>query len=349
MDSRPLRVVFFVARLDHTSITVLSKQLADIISSNNIAVKIIEWRPMLKSRNFHDLLILNDPSFDTVLISCGALADIFSSAINVFFGKRNIRYFSWLHCNQWEDLKWERPFIFAFPYFLLWRAALYFKDSIVCVSYDVANSLKKNVALRSKVIHNPVSDCHIEANDCNEYSNIKDYIKTAQNEGKKVLLSYGLLRKRKNYIQAVSALVASTDISLIIFGEGPEKEHLLDFAIKNGISNRFAIFPFVRNPSRFCSLVDVYVSNTHSEGFGLANVEAALTGVPVVLPSLSVNFEILSRFENVYFYNKNSNVDFIDVIKRVLDTESILLKKTNPYTIMKFSKEWLDHLYATRY
>lgn len=348
MAPRPLRLIILVARLDHTSITVLSQQLALLVQSPEIFVKILEWRVMLRSKNLRDVLSLNDPSFNTVLLSCGALADMFSSAIRLFMGKANLKYWSWLHCHQWQDLKWERSLLVAIPYFILWKLALCFKDSIVCVSYDVANSLSHSSALKARVIHNPVAD-GISLSDSGviddvpQIDEIMDFVNHAHRKGNKVLLSYGLLRRRKNFAQTVRALAANSKISFMIFGEGPERNALLELARELGVSSRFAIFPFVKNPARFCYFVDLYVSNTHSEGFGLANVEAALTGIPVVLPGLSVNLEVLSTFGNAFFYSRFSNSDFLRLIDRALLAEKSELIR-NPYTLHKFSRDWYDHI-----
>ena len=56
----------------------------------------------------------------------------------------------------------------------------------------------------------------------------------------------------------------------------------------------------------YSSFFDVYISPSFSEGFGLANVEAACTGITTIVPDLDVNLEVLSSFPRVYFYNNNS-------------------------------------------
>jgi glycosyltransferase involved in cell wall biosynthesis len=99
--------------------------------------------------------------------------------------------------------------------------------------------------------------------------------------------------------------------------------------------------------------VDAYVSNTHSEGFGLANVEAALTGIPIVLPAWPVNREILGIFPNVSFYKLASDHSLDEALNKLMDfsrqefIDGHPLNEggmRNPYTKNQFRENWLDKI-----
>ena len=67
---------------------------------------------------------------------------------------------------------------------------------------------------------------------------------------------------------------SNTERSLIILGEGPEREVLGQLASQLGISNRVLMPGFVRNPQAIVSRASAYVSASRSEGFPNALVEA---------------------------------------------------------------------------
>ena len=90
-------------------------------------------------------------------------------------------------------------------------------------------------------------------------------------------------------------------------------------ASRLNVYDRILFLPFLKNPSSYSSFFDVYISPSFSEGFGLANVEAACTGIATIVPDLYVNLEVLSTFPRVYFYNNNS----LTSLHRVISSNNI--------------------------
>ncbi|MGR2661898.1 glycosyltransferase [Chromobacterium haemolyticum] len=345
MGSRKVRVIFFVARLDKTSVMVLTTTLISLLLDKNYDVFIVEWRSALSTRTLPKIMMEPDDYDKTVFISVGALADAFATGVRLWKHRKNWRFISWLHCHPWEDLRWERPWVIAVPYYLLWILGLVNKDRVVCVSRDVAANLPIGLGRKAFSVHNPVpaapqaqgpkvleEDLHTRV--------ALEWIENQKGLGRKVILTFGLMRKRKNFEQAIRALSLDDSLSLIIFGDGPERESLIHVAENSETIERLALMPFVETPFRFCRHADIYISNTHSEGFGLANVEAALTGIPTVLPNLNVNVEVLGCFPNVFFFQHDSDSDFLSAIKCALKTPHLLEGLENPYTLERFENEW---------
>jgi glycosyltransferase involved in cell wall biosynthesis len=339
---------------------VLSRLLHDIFSSLGIESDIVEWRVLFKERRVGKFLkTLNDDK-PTLIISVGALADIFSAVIRGIKGGTHIRYISWLHCHPWPDLHWERPFWLALPYYILWRISFWGKHKIVCVSDDVVKNLPLEIRRRGVSVLNPVSDAsaYVSVEVLRQEDGFKvalDWIDERRQNGNCILYSYGLLRKRKNFKQIVHALGRNPKLSLLIFGAGPEYQPLIQLGQFLQLGDRLKLLPFVNNPSRLCPWVDAYVSNTHSEGFGLANVEAALMGIPIILPAWPVNMEILEIFPNVRFYKPESDVSLDEELNNLVKFQnknifgancSIERSIVNPYTKDKFQKDWIDGIIA---
>lgn len=109
-------------------------------------------------------------------------------------------------------------------------------------------------------------------------------------------VSSGRMAPSKNQIALVGALVHLPDIHIAIAGTGPEQDAIVAFAEANGITDRLHLVGEVP-PSRifeFLAAGDAYAFSSLTETFGLAAVEAAISGLPVVASKLDVLREVLT-------------------------------------------------------
>jgi glycosyltransferase involved in cell wall biosynthesis len=109
-------------------------------------------------------------------------------------------------------------------------------------------------------------------------------------------VSSGRLSASKNQIALVQSLSALPDVHLAIAGAGPEREALLACADSQGLRHRLHLVGEVP-PARifeFLAAGDAYLFASRTETFGLAVVEAALAGLPVVCGDLPVLREVLT-------------------------------------------------------
>ena len=110
-----------------------------------------------------------------------------------------------------------------------------------------------------------------------------------------VILCCARLVEGKGLDILVSALPAISGARLVIAGQGPDGDRLLALSKILGVEKRIHFLGNVARAEVFdlCAAADVFAFPSPSETFGLAVVEAAMQGVPVVCRDLDVMREVL--------------------------------------------------------
>lgn len=81
---------------------------------------------------------------------------------------------------------------------------------------------------------------------------------------------------------------------LVIAGEGPEREAVLNEAIQYGVEQRVHLAGFVRDPAAIAGLFDIFALSSRSEQFPISVVEAMAAGLPVAAPSVGDVIDMVS-------------------------------------------------------
>ena len=108
--------------------------------------------------------------------------------------------------------------------------------------------------------------------------------------------SVARLHPLKQLDAAIAVLTRRRDIHLAIAGQGPDEQRLRAIASDKGVAERVH-FTGEMPPNRvgqFLAGLDVFVFPTLAETFGLAAVEAAQAGIPVVANDIPVLREVLN-------------------------------------------------------
>lgn len=109
-------------------------------------------------------------------------------------------------------------------------------------------------------------------------------------------VSSGRMAASKNQIALVGVLVHLPQIHIAIAGNGPEWDAIVAHAESEGVRDRLHLVGEVP-PTRifeFLAAGDAYAFASMTETFGLAAVEAAISGLPVVTSNLPVMREVLT-------------------------------------------------------
>ena len=138
----------------------------------------------------------------------------------------------------------------------------------------------------------------------------------------RVVLNLGRLGTEKNLEEVVRLfslqLRRQPNLTLLIVGDGPAREKLANQAEELGISDH-VIFTGMVEPDqvqKYYQLGDVFVSASTSETQGLAYIEAAANGLPLVCREDPCLEGVIAQGENGYTYT--SPDEFLDEMDKVL-------------------------------
>ena len=165
----------------------------------------------------------------------------------------------------------------------LLKALLPLADSVVAVSQGVADDLiEHHLRSSSKIttIYNPVvrSELAEQAAAAVKHS-------WFESEAAPVLLSVGRLSTVKDHatlLKAFSKVLGSRQARLVILGEGPERENLLNLAACLGVSHQVDLPGFKVNVFAYMSRSKVFILSSRFEGFPNVLVQAMACGTPVI-------------------------------------------------------------------
>jgi glycosyltransferase involved in cell wall biosynthesis len=160
------------------------------------------------------------------------------------------------------------------------------------------------------------------------------------------------LHDQKNLTAAIRVLSLQPDWHLALAGQGPERQYLEKFARSLNVAHRVH-FTGELDPDRvacFLKALDVFVFPTLTETFGLAVVEAAQAGVPVVANDIDVMREVLQVAEGpcALFVNANDTQSFAAAVERLLGDAALratLASRASGLTT-RYSLETMNDRYA---
>ena len=133
------------------------------------------------------------------------------------------------------------------------------------------------------------------------------------NKDKPVIISVGRLNEQKGFTTLLEAFIKSQekiDSRLIILGNGEDQEVLEKMAISSGVSDKFKIIGFQKNPYAFMAKSDIYVLPSRYEGMPNAMIEAMICGVPVIASDIPPAVEITRNGE----FGINYPLDNVDTL-----------------------------------
>jgi len=114
-------------------------------------------------------------------------------------------------------------------------------------------------------------------------------------DSEKLILAVGQLIPMKRFtllLKSIALMHKVDQLRIIILGEGPEKEVLINLAKEFEINRNFEIRT-TDDIGEYLSATDVYVSVSSTESFGMANCEALLAGVPCICSNVDAVPELL--------------------------------------------------------
>ncbi|MFW2440316.1 MAG: glycosyltransferase family 4 protein [Arenicellales bacterium] len=137
---------------------------------------------------------------------------------------------------------------------------------------------------------------------------------------------------------------------LVIVGDGPLKEGLLELARKLGVGERVIFTGLVRSPERLLKNAEMFVSASITEVFPMAICEAMVCGVPVIVREYSESVkDIIVDKKSGVLVKKHSQESLVTAIKDLMDDQKrrkelgleakIAMRKFAPDVVMS---RWIE-------
>lgn len=112
------------------------------------------------------------------------------------------------------------------------------------------------------------------------------------------------LTREKRIGLIIDAVANIPNAELVIVGDGPERLRLERRAIQKGAGTRVTFVGW-QNPTPYYAEADVFVHTSRYEGYGVALIEAALSGLAIVSTNVGIVGEILKHEDSVLVVEGN--------------------------------------------
>jgi len=125
----------------------------------------------------------------------------------------------------------------------------------------------------------------LKFNRCFVKTTINKHISKLMDTSNLIILNIGRLKRVKGQdllIHAIKKMENKDKISLIIVGDGNERQNIEELIDNLCLSDKVFLLGERNNISEIMNKCDLYVSSSRSEGFGLSLVEAMAAGLPVI-------------------------------------------------------------------
>ncbi len=168
-----------------------------------------------------------------------------------------------------------------------------------------------------------------------------------------VILNVGELLPNKNQKDAVKAmkkvLEKHPNSTLLIAGNGSEKENLENLIKSEGLENNVKLLGYTREVNRYMQISDVIVACSYREGLPMNVIEAMLCGKSVVASNNRGHRELIKEGINGYLYAPDDYSALAEKICSILEnninTKEGIAESVLPFTDTNVVKE-LKNLYG---
>jgi L-malate glycosyltransferase len=193
----------------------------------------------------------------------------------------------------YDPSKWYSPH-HSFPAGRAARWALQHADSHVGISTDIVQRTREYFGFNSPIEVIPLGIAKPEFRPATHEA-------LGMSASRRYCVAVGRLVRRKDYptlLQAFRGL--EEDTSLLILGDGPERDNLRRMAQRLGIGDRVELRGFVSEEQKFqiLSNSDLFALVSLHEGFGVVYLEAMYCGLPIIAADEGGQVDLLADGES---------------------------------------------------
>ena len=195
-------------------------------------------------------------------------------------------------------------------------------DKVICVSKMNADRVKIDVPniKFADYCYNPIDEMNILQKGM-EAADLE-----IKNKGVR-FVTVGRLSEEKGYFRLISILARlkkeGYDFSLVIIGDGPEREKLLKHCDELNMNDRVVFLLEQKNPFKYVSKSDAFICSSFEEGYSTACTESCILNIPVVTTSVGGAEEIINDAECGLLCDL-SDEGLYGALKNVLDNPQMI-------------------------
>ncbi len=264
------------------------------VSARNKALYLLRLIPAVRQRaraERYDVLSTRDPYY------LGALAVVLARLLGIGLE---------IQVHGFEKLGGVRRWLakFALP-----RA-----ESVRAVSTRLARKLIEEFGVRPERI----TVCPIYV-DCAAYLPQPHVVRP---HGPYTFLTVGRLVPVKNIalqLHALADLRRTTDARLVVVGDGPLRGDLQRLAKELGVEAAVEFAGATKDVTPFFARSDAFLLTSHEEGYGLAPIEAACAGLPVVMTDVGCAGEAIRDGEQGLVIPVNDRAALVAAMRRLME------------------------------
>jgi glycosyltransferase involved in cell wall biosynthesis len=239
----------------------------------------------LISKYGYDVITTQDP-FETALVGL-LLRNKRRIALNI---QEHGDFFS---STFWRDENFINFVRYYFGQFLIKRA-----DSIRVVSERIKLTLVERYSIESnKIIKVPI---YVDIQGHKDTLPGKSVIEKYKN--KFVFITLARFVKQKNLPLMISAfkqvLDQKSEAILFVIGKGPLRTELSEIISKNNLEKNVILLDWVDDVYMYYNSAQAYVLSSNYEGWGMVIIEAASTGLPIIMTDVGCAGEVIKNEEN---------------------------------------------------
>jgi L-malate glycosyltransferase len=143
-------------------------------------------------------------------------------------------------------------------------------------------------------------------------------------EGDIIVGTIAGLRAVKNLPRLARAVAAAgANVKLAIAGEGPERGAIMAEAARLGIADRVIMPGFLKDPSAYVGLFDIFALSSDSEQYPISLVEAMAAGLPAVCTDVGDVRNIVTEANRPYILAKDDESGFAAALSKLGGNENL--------------------------
>jgi glycosyltransferase involved in cell wall biosynthesis len=206
-------------------------------------------------------------------------------------------------------------------------------DAVVCVYEFIVPYAKKMKARNIQVIYNKVNLNEFSPECAKEFASSRPTV-----------LSVGRLIEQKDHRYLIES-IKDLDVNLLLIGDGPNYESLLELVKTTGVSDRVQIIKRIAHEklNGYYTASDIYAQPMKFlDGIPMPVLEAMASGLPIVISKHDPSYSEI--IDEAVVYVENDGKKFAEAFKKILSDLKYKenLQKKSLDTIKKISGELME-------